>query len=182
MPRRARLEVAPGVHHVYARGNDKQAIWADDVDRERYVGLLRRVTLRLRWRCLAYCLMPNHVHLLVETTEPNLGLGMGRIQGPYAQGYNERHDRTGHLFGGRYGAKRVTTDAQLWVNAAYIALNPVKAGLCRAAEDWRWSSHAATAKGVAPSWMDDTALMTYFSAAGGEPRQRYRAFVEGRGI
>ena len=157
MPRKPRREVEPGVHHVYARGVAKQAIWVDDADRERYLALLRRVTLRHGWRCLAYCLMPNHVHLLIETTAPNLGVGMGRLQGPYAQGYNERHGRVGHLFGGRYGAKRVTTDPQLWVNAAYIAQNPVEAGLCRRPEDWRWSSHASTLSATSPPWLDDAA-------------------------
>src|SRR3954451_7230965 len=177
MPRKPRGEVEPGVHHVYARGVAKQAIWVDDDDRARYLHLLRAVGLRLEWRCLSYCLMPNHVHLLVETTAPNLGLGMGRLHGSDAQGFNKRHDRVGHLFGDRYGAKRVTSDAQLWVNAAYIARNPVSAGLCPSPEAWPWSSHAATAAGTAPSWVDDRALMDHFASAGGDPRDRYRAFV-----
>jgi REP element-mobilizing transposase RayT len=178
MPRKLREFVAGGVYHVYARGNDRCRIYHDDEDYGRYLRLLERVVRHRDWSCLAYCLMPNHLHLLLSTPDPDLADGMQFVQSQYALVFNARHGRVGHLFGGRYGAKRVTTDPQLWVNAAYIAQNPVKAGLCRRPEDWRWSSHAATLRATAPAWMDDTALMAHFGAAGGEPRRRYRACVE----
>ena len=94
--------------------------------------------------------MGNHIHLLVETRDPNLGDGMHRLQGSYAQYFNRRHGYVGHLFQDRYKAVPVTSDGQLVMAAAYIARNPVEAGLCASAIDWTWSSHAQLDPGTAP--------------------------------
>ena len=83
--------------------------------------------------CLSYCLMGNHVHLLIETREPNLGAGMHRLHGAYAQWFNRRHGFVGHVFQNRYESVTIENDPQLWVTAAYIARNPVTAGLCASA-------------------------------------------------
>jgi putative transposase len=175
MPRKPREEVAGGIHHVYGRGNDRRALFVDDVDREGYLSLLGAVVGRQRWRCLSYCLMDNHVHLLIETPEPNLGDGMRRLHGDFAQGLNRRHGRSGHVFQGRYGGKRLKTEGHLWTAAAYIAANPVDAGLCKAPERWGWSSHAwaAAAGALVPSWLDLARLYALLSASGGDPRRRY---------
>jgi putative transposase len=167
MAREPRGEAEAGIHHVYARGNGRQAVFLDDVDRRRYLALLGRVVVRSRWWCLAYCLMGNHVHLLVETREPNLGAGMQSLHGRYAQAFNQRHRRDGHLFQGRYGAVRIDTDRQLWAAVRYIARNPVEAGLCADSRDWRWSSYALLRDGVAPDWLDIARLLEYLRAAGG---------------
>ena len=123
--------------------------------------------------------MDNHVHLLVETPQANLGAGMQRLHGLYAQSYNERHGSYGHVFQGRYGAVRIKTDAQLLTVTAYIARNPVAAGLCHRPDEWPWSSQAATVRGPAPLWLDVERLLSYVGAAGGERRQRYAALTEG---
>jgi putative transposase len=153
MPRKQRHEAPGAVHHVYARGVDRCAIFRNDEDRHIYLDLLGHVVRRWKWDCLAYCLMTNHVHLLVRTPEPTLGLGMHRLQGFYAQGFNERHGRIGHLFQDRYGSSRVRTPGTLRKTSDYIADNPVVAGLCRFASDWPWSSHAVIANGEAPQWL-----------------------------
>jgi REP element-mobilizing transposase RayT len=173
MARKPRVEVAGGIHHVYARGNRKQVIYVSDVDRMLYLDLLAQAVARQRWRCLAYCLMNNHVHLLVETPAPNLGAGMCRMHGLYAQTFNKRHKHSGHLFQGRFGSVVVKTDAQLLQVARYIAHNPVEAGLCDNPGAWPWSSHAATLGGNGPPWLDSRRLLAFFGAAGGEPRERY---------
>ena len=157
--------------HVFARGNDKRLIYRDDLDRRMYIAMLRG-TVRQRWRLLSYCLMENHVHLLVETPEANLGDGMQRMHSLYALEFNKRHRRSGHLFQGRYGAVRIKTDEQLWAVAAYIATNPVSAGLCAMPADWRWSSHSAVLEGEGADWLDVSRLLTYFGCAGGDPRKR----------
>ena len=181
MARRPRDEVAPGVYHVYARGNDRRPIFSGETDRRHYLTLLGKVTGQHRWRTMSYCLMANHVHLLVETVVPNLGAGMGRLQGAYAQAYNRRHGRTGHVFQGRYGAVSVTTDAQLVEVSRYIALNPVEAGLCDRPERWLWGSHAAAVgSSVAPGWLDVERLLEYFGAAGGDAVERYVRLVAER--
>jgi putative transposase len=179
VPRKPREEVEGGVFHVFARGNDKQAIYRDDVDRETYLRALRQTVKRSRWRLLAYCLMDNHVHLLIETPERNLGDGMRRLHGLYGQIFNARHGRCGHVFQGRYGCERIKSDEQLWTVAVYIARNPVEAGLCEASADWPWSSHARTASGDSPEWIDAAHLLAHFAAAGGDGQARYVAMTEG---
>jgi REP-associated tyrosine transposase len=176
VPRPHREELEDGIFHVYARGNAKQAIYLDDADRQAYLQILDLVVKKRRWRCLAYCLMENHVHLLLETPEANLAAGMQTLHGVYAQAFNQRHDRVGHLFQGRYGAVRIRTDAQLLTAARYLALNPVVAGLCAKAADWRWGSFAAAGSG-APSWLDHARLLELFSGSGPDPHRRYVEFV-----
>jgi putative transposase len=182
VPRQPRAEYESGVHHVYARGNRRQAIYVDDADRQRYLALLERVTVWMRWRCLAYCLMGNHVHLLVETREPNLGRGIQRLHGTYALNFNRRHGHSGHLFQDRFGAVRIQSDPQLWVAAAYIARNPVDAGLCREVADWPWSSYAAVIDRPPPDWLDIARLLSYFTGHGGDAWERYTEFVEALAI
>jgi REP element-mobilizing transposase RayT len=181
MGRKPREERAGGVYHVYARGNDRERIFVTDADRQLYLALLGKVTTQRRWRTLAYCLMANHVHVLIETVAPNLAVGMQRLQGVYARTFNRRHGRTGHLFERRYGAVPVSSDAQLQEVARYIALNPVTAGLCARPERWPWSSHAAvTVRAVAPAWLDVGRLLEYFASAGGDPVERYERLVADR--
>ena len=168
-----------GIFHVFARGNRRQQIYLDDADRRRYLRMLGSVVTQYHWRCLAYCLMENHVHLLLETPQANLAVGMQWLHGLYAQTFNERHGRSGHLFQGRYGSVRVKTDAQLWQLVRYLAINPVKAGLCERPGEWRWSSNGAVARSGAPRWLDHPRLLRYFAAAGGDPAERYDAMVAG---
>jgi len=175
--RKPRDDVSDAVQHVYARGTWQQDIYLDDRDRGRYLGLLAHVVVRQRWRCLAYCLMDNHVHLLVETPAPNLGAGVQRLHGLYAQSFNRRHRRSGHLFQGRFGSVRMTSDAQLLLTARYIAHNPVAAGICASPAHWRWSSHAAAVRDAGPEWLDTARLLAYFGADGGDARRRYTDFV-----
>ena len=177
MPRRPREELEAGIWHVFARGNNKEAIFRGLADLDAYLEILARVVRWRRWRCLSFCLMPNHVHLLLETTTPNLGAGMKELQGTYARRFNKRHGRSGHLFGGRFGGVRVEDDAQFWTVARYIAMNPVEANLCRGPEEWRWSSHGAVVTGQAPGFLDVDRLFELFSGAGGDPRTRYADFV-----
>jgi REP element-mobilizing transposase RayT len=168
------------VHHVFARGNNREAVFHDDADRREYLSRLARVVSSHGWRCLTFCLMDNHVHLLLETPEANLGRGMQALHGRYAQTFNARHGRDGHVFKGRFGSVLVGTDEQLWTTAAYIALNPVSAGRCDRPEQWRWSAHAALV-GLAPrpDLLDVPRLLELFSG-GGDGRVAYRRFVAGR--
>jgi REP-associated tyrosine transposase len=179
MARRPREEFPGAVHHAFARGNRTQSIFLCNQDRRLYLHLLGEVVARTRWRVLAYCLMANHVHLLIETPEPNLGAGMQRLHGLYAQTFNRRHRHRGHLFQGRFGSVTVRTDEQLLQTARYIARNPVRAGLCAGPGLYPWSSHPAVAHGgSAPRWLDTARLLGCFGADGGDPRRRYADFVE----
>ena len=155
----------------------KQAIYLDDEDRRRYLGILGRAVVRQRWRCLAYCLMNNHVHLLIETPAPNLGSGIQWLHGMYGRAFNHRYRRAGHLFQGRFGSVRMKSDAQLLMVARYIARNPVEGGLCGEPGEWPWCSHATVFDDGAPAWLDTPRLLDFFGASGGESRRRYMDFV-----
>jgi REP-associated tyrosine transposase len=181
MPRKPREEVAGGIHHVFARGNNKALLFHDDVDREAYLWLLGRVVALKAWRCLSYCLMDNHVHLLIETPAPNLGEGMQRLHGDFGRDFNRRHVRSGHVFQGRFGSTPARNEEQLWTVAGYIAANPVEAGLCGSPEAWPWSSHAcAVGRLAAPAWLDLARLYERFEGWGGDPCERYLEAVAQR--
>jgi REP element-mobilizing transposase RayT len=140
---------------VVAKGNAGQAIVRDDHDRGRLITRLSRAVELHRWSCLAYCLLDNHIHLVIETPEPNLGVGMKWLKGAYAQDFNHRHGRTGHLFGGRFYSEIIRRDAHLVSAIVYVSLNPVRAGIVDEAQHWSWSSYAATIGLVpAPPFLD----------------------------
>jgi putative transposase len=146
VPRPPRPQFAGATYHVTARGNLGAPIFLDDQDRTIFVSLLMKAGTHLAWRCHAYCLMSNHFHLLVETKHPNLSRGMQRLNGLYAQGFNERHRRVGHLFQGRFWSSVIETDDHLAGVALYVLHNPVRAGLCELATDWPWSGGELLAK------------------------------------
>jgi len=145
MARPLRLRFPGGIYHVTARGNDRHAIFEDDVDFSQFLAVLASVVARYRVRCHAYCLMGNHYHLLLETPGANLSLAMRQLNGVYTQRFNRRHERCGHVLQGRFGARLVDADAYLHEVCRYIALNPVRAGLVSHPRDWVWSSFLATA-------------------------------------
>ena len=181
MPRRAREEIEGGVFHVYARGVEKRPIYRDDEDRRAYLRLLDEVIESTGWLCLSFCLMDNHVHLLVETPKANLAEGMRQLHGEYARAFNARYERSGHLFQSRYGAKRIKSQAQFWVVVAYIVNNPVEAGLCDRPEEWRWASHGSVLDGHSPSWLAERRLLEYFDV-GGDPLAAYGRLTTELGV
>jgi REP element-mobilizing transposase RayT len=126
---------------VFPRGNNRDDVFRDDGDRQVFLVILKGVVEVYRWRLLAYCLMRNHVHLVVQTPLPNLGKGMQRLLGTYVCFFNRRHPRSGHLFKRPFKSERIRDERQLAAAIAYVAANPVNAGLCATEAAWRWSSH-----------------------------------------
>ncbi len=173
MARKPRELVTDGIYHVFARGNGRDLIYRDDVDRRMYMRLLERVIVDANWRCLAYCLMANHLHLLVETPDANLSGGMHRLHSGYANDFNRRHKTCGHVFQGRYGAVRVTSDSQLVAVLTYIARNPVEAALCDEPDKWPWSSFGAVARGGDVVGVDVGRLLAYIDPDPVRARRRY---------
>lgn len=150
---------------MVAKGNAGAKIVTDDVDRSAFVGRLARTVERSGWSCLAYCLLDSHVHLVVGTPRPNLGAGMRSLLGPYAQNFNHRHEREGHLFRGRFYSVRLKSESHLVSALIYVALNPVRAGLVERPERWRWSSYAATIGRLrAPDFLDAHAVLELVDA------------------
>jgi putative transposase len=162
MSRQLRVEYPGAVYHVMARGNGKQVIYLDDRDRQLFLESLWAVCLRLDWQVWAYCLMPNHYHLLLQTAHPNLSLGMRDLNGNYAQAFNNRHERVGHLFQGRFKSKLVDKPGYLLELARYIMLNPVRSGLCARPDEWRWSSYQALLRGGSDPHLATGQLLAQF--------------------
>jgi REP element-mobilizing transposase RayT len=136
-----------------ARGVDRRRIFVDDDDFETYKRLLGFVVERQGWRLLSFCLMPNHVHLLIQTPDPNLGNGMQLLHGQYARAFNQRHSRVGHLFENRFASPLITNEGNLVRTVRYIVQNPVAARLCDKPEEWPWASHKAVAAKKVPDWL-----------------------------
>jgi REP element-mobilizing transposase RayT len=130
-------------YHAMARGNDRRGIFASDDDRHDFLRRLGRVSARHGWRCLAYCLMGNHFHLVVTTPTGSLPDGMRDLLGGFARSANRRNEHTGHLFGDRYREVVVDSDRQLVAALAYVLNNPVRADLVTSSDRWPWSSCAA---------------------------------------
>ena len=143
VPRPPRIQFAGATYHVTARGNRRQIIFASPTDYDLYTAMLRRIAHRLGWRILEYCLMPNHVHLVLQTLQPNLSRGMQWLHGTYATCFNERHGVSGHLFQGRFDSVLVEDEDHLAELSRYVPNNPVRAGLCAHANEWPWSSATA---------------------------------------
>jgi putative transposase len=153
-------------------------IFRDARDRARCIELMTLVVTSLRWECLAYCLLDTHFHLLVTTPDPNLDRGMKHLNGVYAQGFNRRYGRVGHLVQDRYHAEIVEREGHLREALRYIALNPVRAGLCRRPERWPWSSYPALL-GLAPApFVATNAVLRLFGPTARSARVRLREFVD----
>lgn len=183
MARPLRIEFPGAVYHLTSRGNARQAIVVDDRDRVQFFSVLAQVVDRYGWLCHAYCLMDNHYHLLVETPQPNLSLGMRQLNGRYTQLSNRRHDRVGHLFQGRFTAILVEKEAHLLELCRYVVLNPVRAKMVAHPRLWVWSSYRATVgETPAPAWLTTDWILGQFGQRVGPAQERYRTFVaEGRG-
>ncbi len=143
MPARPR-DSAPGVHHIWTNATGNWAYFIDDHDRLTWTALLKRVADTYGWTVLAFCQMTTHVHLIVEVPDTSLPRGMQFLNREYSKRFNARHDRSGHFVRKRFGSRRITSGSDLAGAYAYVVLNPVTEGMCASAEDWRWSSYAAT--------------------------------------
>jgi REP element-mobilizing transposase RayT len=167
MGRKPRIQFAGGIFHIWVRRVDRWRLFVDDADYERYITLLAQTVERFDWLLLSFCLMPNHVHLMVELREPNLSKGMHRLQAMYARWFNDRHGRGGGLFERRFDSELVDDDLYFLTLAVYIEQNPVKAALCASPDDWRWSSRGILAARRHAPWLADDVLRERRAAISG---------------
>jgi putative transposase len=140
MARPLRLEFAGALYHVTSRGDGREAIYLSDEDRLAWLETFAAVCSRFNWVCHAYCLMGNHYHVIVETPDANLSLGMRQLNGVYTQRFNRTHRRVGHVFQGRFKAILVDKDSYLLELSRYVVLNPLRAKMVRKLENYPWSS------------------------------------------
>jgi putative transposase len=179
MSRPLRLEFPDALYHITSRGDRREDIYEDAVDREAYLKILASVITQFNWVCYAYCLMGNHYHLLIQTPDGNLSKGMRQLNGVYTQFYNRQHRKTGHLYQGRYKAILVDQDSYLLELSRYIVLNPVKAGIVQRVAQWPWSSYPAMVGDCeSPEWLTSDFMLSQFAKQRKVAIKRYINFVE----
>jgi REP element-mobilizing transposase RayT len=179
MGREARDTSAGRWRHVNTKVVEESVLARDGEDNARFLRILAHVVGKLGWELAAYALLSTHYHLVLRTIEDDLDAGMKVINGFYAQTFNKRWGRRGHLFGARYDARAIETQGHALNVAAYVPLNPVRAGLCQLPQQWPWSSYAATI-GLRPKpWLltDDWLLGIFDSSRPRRAQASYHSFV-----
>lgn len=180
MPRSPRDFAPEATYHVFSRGSNRQAIFRYDSDRTDFLMCLEKVVSRYALRCTAYCLMPNHYHLLVETPDGALSAAMKELNGRYSLRFNKRHGRDAHLFRNRFGAVLQESESQLLWTHRYLVRNPVETGLCADPGEWPWSSYKACAgEEPAPAFLDLENALAHFGDRAETQMARYRTYVLG---
>jgi len=167
------------VYHVTARGNERRALFRAAGAREEYLRLLARCREKFRFELLAYCLMTNHVHLAIRSGEEPLSRIMARLHSVYAEWFNHRYERVGHLFQGRYKASLVPDDRYLEALLRYIHRNPVSARIVSHAAEYPWSSDRSLRSGKGPAWLDVEPLLALLDGSRRAAIRRYAELVDG---
>jgi putative transposase len=177
MGRPLRIEVPGGFYHVHTRGNDRQGISFGNWSGRLFARELARAALRHGWRVLAYCLMTNHYHLVLQIDE-RLSAGMCELNSRFATTSNWMNKRKDHLFGRRFTSHLIEDDSYLLTSIRYTVLNPVRSGGARRPEHWRSSSMRATiGLEPAPAWLDIDFVLGYFGSTPASARRRFNNFV-----
>ncbi len=165
-------------YHLASRGSNRQPIYSSDRERRLFLRLLGMTVAKHAWTVLAYCLMANHYHLVVEIADGGLSAGMQWLNGGFSRITNRDQGREAHLFRNRFASRLVESETHLVAACRYVVLNPVAAGLCSHPGDWRWSSYRATAGLESrPAFLADARLLAQFAPSRREARRLYRAFV-----
>jgi len=176
--RKDRIDLPDATHHIAALAVDGQPTFREPADRLRLIDQLARVVDCYEWNCRAYCLMGTHFHLIVHTPKPNLSRGMQQLCGPFAQWFNWKYERRGHLFARRFASTHITKDSHLLEAHRYVALNPVRAGLCSHPADWPWGSfRALSGLEVAPDFLDARSVHEVFRTGTKPGPAAFRDFV-----
>ncbi len=180
MPRSARIDAPGALHHIMARGMDRQTIFRRDADREDFLRRLERLVNETGTRCFAWSLLPNHFHLLLQTGNVPLATVMRRLMTGYALGFNRRYQRHGHLFQNRYKSYLCDEAAYLLELLRYIHLNPLRAGIVANLEDldrFPFSGHCTLMNNCRRSWQETGYVLALFHPQHAKARSQYRQFV-----
>jgi REP element-mobilizing transposase RayT len=180
MARKMRIHYPGAVYHVILRGNARQEIFFDELDRSRFFLLMQEGVERFGHRVMAFCLMTNHVHLAIQVGEVPLSRIVQNLAFRYSRWVNWRKKRVGHLFQGRYKAILVDVDSYLSELVAYIHLNPVRALMVSAPEDYPWCSHRAYLGRDFIPWLTPDPVLSLFASDHILARRQFAAFVKDR--
>jgi len=177
MARKPRIHIPGGLYHVIFRGNSGQPVFFNAADRYRFYLLLQEGTCRFGYRVHAFCLMTNHIHLLLQVGNIPLSHGMQNLSFRFTRWVNWRQERNGHLFQGRFKAVLVDGASYLLELVRYIHLNPVRAGMVETPEVYPWSGHCAYLGKETLLWLTTDWMLGQFSASAAQANVRYRDFV-----
>jgi REP element-mobilizing transposase RayT len=178
MARALRILFPGAFYHVTSRGNERKAIFKSKRDREKFLEYLESATQRYGARIHAYCMMNTHYHLLLETPSGNLPQIMRHINGAYTTYFNVKHDRSGHMFQGRYKAILVDIDQYAKELSRYIHLNPVRAKIVKTPQEYDWSSYKFyIGKQIAAKWLYRDFILGYFGKKVSNAQKGYQKFV-----
>lgn len=184
MPRKARSISNTGIYHVILRGANRQEIFHDDTDRLKFLEIVTKYKQKVDLTVFAWCLMNNHVHLLIKEGQEKISVTMQRIAVSYAQYYHWKYFTSGHLFQDRFKSENVETQQYLLTVVRYIHQNPVKAGMVRRVDEWRWSS-CQTYYGkrtMAYELLDAQHVLKLFSKDIEIARERFRQYNESKNV
>jgi REP element-mobilizing transposase RayT len=178
MPRKPRLDYPGAIHHVVSRGVRKREVFLSVADHIHWLNTLAETCLRHGLTCLAYCLMGNHYHLLIQSNTGKLSPAIQLLNSHYAQHFNGAHGLVGHVFQRRFHAELVDRDGYLREVIRYVLLNPVRAGLVTHPDQWPWSSYAETIGTAEPhSWLAARRVLGLFGSADGNAPERFERFL-----
>ncbi len=170
-----------GYYHLGTRGNFGEDVFEERDDFLKFLELYERAATKRCWTTLDWVLLHNHVHFFVKLNDDGLSKGMQELVGGYSRWFNLKHGRTGegHTFKNRFFSKQIVDESQFLALCAYIALNPIEAGLCADPADWEWSGYAATAGHAPPRPFHDVgALLGHFARNPARGRARYVRLVD----
>ena len=181
MPRKARIDAPGAVHHVIFRGIERSPIFRDAQDYHAFLERFGTILTGSATPCIAWALLPNHAHLLMKTGSLSLSTVMRRLLTGYAQYFNRRHRRVGHLFQNRYKSILCEEDPYLLELVRYIHLNPLRAGLVPeigGLKDFLWSGHRALLGRASVPWQDVASVLALFHDGPTHARRAYLSFME----
>ena len=179
MPRTARIAPQEFVYHILTRGNNKQDIFKDEEDFQKYIDILKKYKEKYHFKLYHYVLMTNHVHLVIETTEEGGELAqiMKGINISYAQYFKTKYKYTGHFWQDRFKSIIISKDEYLLACGSYVELNPVRAGMVKEPKEYLWSSYHANAYGKNDYLVDEHIIYENLSSDE-KVRKEYRKFVQ----
>ena len=186
MPRQARLDIPGALHHIMIRGINKSAIFKDDQDKTLFLERLGQHVIGGKCAVYAWAVMDNHVHLLFKSGQRGISSVMRKLLTWYAQYFNRRHGRSGHLFENRYKSILCDEDNYLLALVRYIHLNPVRAAIVTTLKEldhYPWCGHSALMGNARHDWMDGGYILSQFGGQKKAARNLYHSFVgKGMGI
>jgi len=177
MARKPRIHISGGYYHVMLRGNGGMEIFLDEEDRCHFYLLMQEGVERFRHRIHAFCLMDNHVHIVIQVGDIPLSRIMQNLSFRYTRRLNAKQKRIGHLFQGRFKALLVDEESYLLELVRYTHLNPVRAGMVKQLSEYQWSSHAAYLGHEVLPWLESAVVLSRFSDRLNRARERYVEFM-----